>query len=211
VRLLLVVDVLVTAGGRCDWWSLGVIMFECLVGWPTFCSGALRMHVFKCTNIGAENAHDTYRKILDWRNHLMFPEDVHLSRESEDIIRRMVTASDQRLGSGPKGAEDIKRHPFFAGVDWDTIRNIEAPFVPHLKSTFDTSYFPTDDLNDIPDQPAGADIGGQKGASSAIFRCRELSLRSRFGLPGLHLPALRTWWSLKLPHQTWVGQHANDG
>lgn len=68
----------------------------------------------------------------------MFPEEVHLSRESEDLIRRMVTSADQRVGSGPGGATDIKRHPFFAGVDWDTIRNIEAPFVPHLKSTFDT-------------------------------------------------------------------------
>lgn len=68
----------------------------------------------------------------------MFPEEVHLSRESENLIRSMVTSAENRLGSGPGGAADIKRHPFFAGVDWDTIRNIEAPFVPHLKSTFDT-------------------------------------------------------------------------
>lgn len=68
----------------------------------------------------------------------MFPEEVHLSRESEDLIRRMVTSAEHRIGSGPPGAADIKRHPFFAGVDWETIRNIEAPFIPHLKSTFDT-------------------------------------------------------------------------
>ena len=48
-------------------------MFECLVGYPPFCS---------------ENAHDTYRKIIDWKNQLYFPEDVRLSRESEDLIRR---------------------------------------------------------------------------------------------------------------------------
>jgi protein-serine/threonine kinase len=48
-------------------------MFECLVGYPPFCS---------------ENAHDTYRKIIDWRNQLYFPEDVRLSREAEDMIRR---------------------------------------------------------------------------------------------------------------------------
>ena len=60
-------------GQECDWWSLGAIMFECLVGYPPFCS---------------ENAHDTYRKIIDWKNQLYFPEDVRLSRESEDLIRK---------------------------------------------------------------------------------------------------------------------------
>ena len=72
-----------------------------------------------------------YRKILDWRNHLQFPEDVHLSRESEDVIRRMVNSAEHRLGRN--SADEVKSHPFFAGVDWNTIRNIEAPFVPHLK------------------------------------------------------------------------------
>ena len=41
---------------------------------------------------------------------------------------------------------------FFYGVDWSTIRNIEAPFVPHLRSITDTSYFPTEDLEAVPDQ-----------------------------------------------------------
>jgi len=72
----------------------------------------------------------------------MFPEEVHLSRESEDLIRRMVTSADRRLGSGPNQADDIKRHPFFAGVDWETIRNIEAPFVPHLKYVSTTRKLP---------------------------------------------------------------------
>ncbi|EGG04639.1 uncharacterized protein MELLADRAFT_49110 [Melampsora larici-populina 98AG31] len=125
---------------ECDWWSLGAIMFECLVGYPPFCS---------------PSAHETYRKIIDWRNELYFPDDVHLSRESEDLIRRMITAADNRLGRN--GAEEIKQHTFFSGVDWPTIRNIEAPFVPHLKSVTDTSYFPTDDLNDVPTEPVGAD------------------------------------------------------
>ncbi|GAA5856132.1 hypothetical protein JCM8547_002996 [Rhodosporidiobolus lusitaniae] len=127
-------------GQECDWWSLGAIMFECLVGYPPFCS---------------ENAHDTYRKIIDWRNQLYFPEDVRLSREAEDMIRRMITSADQRLGSG--SADEIKNHPFFAGVDWNTIRNIESPFIPQLRSLTDTSYFPTEDLNDVPEQPVGAE------------------------------------------------------
>lgn len=53
-------------------------MFECLVGYPPFCS---------------ENAHETYRKIMNWREQLYFPEDVHLSPDAEDLIRRYVVIS----------------------------------------------------------------------------------------------------------------------
>lgn len=60
-------------GNECDWWSLGAIMFECLVGYPPFCS---------------ESTHDTYQKIIHWSQYLMFPDDVHLSHEAEDLIKR---------------------------------------------------------------------------------------------------------------------------
>lgn len=53
--------------------------------------------------------------------------------------------------------EQIKRHHFFYGVDWDTIRRIDAPFVPHLRSITDTSYFPTDELDQVPDSNTGVD------------------------------------------------------
>ncbi|KAG8937116.1 Serine/threonine-protein kinase [Tulasnella sp. 419] len=127
-------------GNECDWWSLGAIMFECLVGYPPFCS---------------ESTHETYKKIIDWPTHLQFPDDVHLSRESEDLVRKLITSQDKRLN-----VEQIKKHPFFYGVDWSSIREIDAPFVPHLRSVTDTSYFPTDELATVPDQPAGADTSG---------------------------------------------------
>ena len=60
-------------GNECDWWSLGAIMFECLVGYPPFCS---------------ETTHETYQKIINWPHYLVIPDDVHLSREAEDLIRR---------------------------------------------------------------------------------------------------------------------------
>jgi len=63
-------------GKECDWWSLGAIMFECLIGYPPFC---------------AENASDTYKKIIDWPTYLHFPEEVHLSMEALDLMRRWVT------------------------------------------------------------------------------------------------------------------------
>ena len=56
----------------CDWWSVGAIMFECLVGWPPFC---------------AEDTHDTYRKIVNWRETLYFPDELTLGREAEAMIR----------------------------------------------------------------------------------------------------------------------------
>jgi len=118
-------------GKECDWWSLGAIMFECLVGYPPFCS---------------ESTHETYQKILHWKQSLAFPDDVHLSPEALDLIKRMITSADQRLT-----VEQLKRHPFFYGVYWATIRNIDAPFVPRLSSITDTSYFPTDEIDQVTD------------------------------------------------------------
>ncbi|THU87992.1 kinase-like protein [Dendrothele bispora CBS 962.96] len=118
-------------GKECDWWSLGAIFFECLVGYAPFCS---------------DNPGDTYKKIIDWPNYLYFPEEVYISRESEDLIRKMMTWAENRLN-----VNQVKSHPFFYGADWSSLRQIEPPFVPRLKSATDTSYFPTDDFGNIPD------------------------------------------------------------
>jgi hypothetical protein len=58
--------------------------------------------------------------------------------------------------------DQIKKHPFFLGVDWETIRRIHAPLVPQLRSITDTSYFPTDEI-DQADEEAPTD-------SSAVGR-----------------------------------------
>ncbi|KAK2463518.1 hypothetical protein APHAL10511_004269 [Amanita phalloides] len=116
-------------GKECDWWSLGAIFFECLVGYAPFCS---------------EDPSDTYKKIIDWPKYLYFPEEVYISRESEDLIRGMMDWAENRIN-----ANQIKNHPFFYGADWSTIRQIEPPFVPRLQSITDTSYFPTEELGNI--------------------------------------------------------------
>jgi len=64
-------------GKECDWWSLGCIMYEMLVGYPPFCS---------------ETPHETYRKIMNWQNELQFPDDIHLTKEAESLIRQCVSA-----------------------------------------------------------------------------------------------------------------------
>ncbi|KAG9244927.1 kinase-like domain-containing protein [Calycina marina] len=117
-------------GQSCDWWSLGTIMFECQIGWPPFC---------------AEDAHDTYRKIVSWRSTLYFPEDIHLGPEAENLIRSLICNPENRLGR--TGADEIKAHSFFRGVNFDTLRQIRAPFEPKLSSNIDTTYFPTDEID----------------------------------------------------------------
>ncbi|QDS74215.1 Cobalt uptake protein cot1 [Venturia effusa] len=114
----------------CDWWSLGTIMFECLIGWPPFC---------------AEEAHDTYRKIVDWPRHLHFPPDQQLGHDAEDFIRSLICDADNRLGRLGGGME-IRQHSFFRGVQWDGLRRIRAPFEPKLQSNVDTQYFPIDEI-----------------------------------------------------------------
>jgi protein-serine/threonine kinase len=119
-------------GKECDWWSLGAIMFECLVGYPPFCS---------------DTPQETYRKVISWKNWLSFPEEVHLSWEAEDFIKRLLCDASNRLGRN--GSNEIKNHPFFRGVEFENIRNTKPPFIPELKSITDTSYFPTDELEHI--------------------------------------------------------------
>lgn len=138
-------------GQECDWWSLGAIMFECLIGWPPFCS---------------ETPHETYRKIVNWQESLIFPEDIHLSPEAEDLIRSLLTSSDKRLGRHG-GADEIKQHPFFRGVDWETIRQVDAPFIPKLRSITDTRFFPTDELENVPDSPAMSRANQQQQETSS--------------------------------------------
>ncbi|KAI8066188.1 serine/threonine-protein kinase orb6 [Thamnidium elegans] len=122
-------------GKGCDFWSLGAIMFECLCGYPPFCS---------------ENPHDTYRKIMNWPESLEFPDDQPISPEAEDLIRRLMCDADVRLGIN--GIEEIKSHPFFYGFDWKSVRsNGVSPHVPQLTSITDTSYFPIDELDSIPE------------------------------------------------------------
>lgn len=133
-------------GQECDWWSLGAIMYECLIGWPPFCS---------------ETPQETYRKIMNFEQTLQFPDDIHISYEAEDLIRRLLTHADQRLGRHG-GADEIKTHPFFRGVDWNTIRQVEAPYIPKLSSITDTRFFPTDELENVPDSPAMAQAARQR-------------------------------------------------
>ncbi|CAO2174903.1 unnamed protein product [Urochloa humidicola] len=111
-------------GMECDWWSLGAIMYEMLVGYPPFY---------------ADDPITTCRKIVHWRNHLKFPEDARLSNEARDLICRLLCDVDHRIGSS--GADQIKAHPWFQGVAWDKLYEMEAAFKPQVNDELDTQNF----------------------------------------------------------------------
>ncbi|KAB2041007.1 hypothetical protein ERO13_D02G105100v2 [Gossypium hirsutum] len=111
-------------GMECDWWSLGAIMFEMLVGYPPFYS---------------EEPLSTCRKIVNWRTHLKFPEEAKLSAEAKDLIRKLLCNVEQRLGT--KGAYEIKAHPWFKDIEWGRLYQIEAAFMPEVNSDLDTQNF----------------------------------------------------------------------
>ncbi|KAK7291823.1 hypothetical protein RIF29_07275 [Crotalaria pallida] len=78
-------------GLECDWWSLGAIMYEMLVGYPPFYS---------------DDPLTTCRKIVYWKNHLKFPEAARLTPEAKDLICNLLCDVNHRLGT--RGTDEIK-------------------------------------------------------------------------------------------------------
>merc|ERR1712130_590241 len=81
-----------------DWWSMGVIMFECLVGYPPFY---------------AEDPLQTCRKIVHYRKYFKIPYDAKLSKECADLIHNLVCSYRRRYSF-----EQIKAHSFFKKINF---------------------------------------------------------------------------------------------
>ncbi|OJD24367.1 AGC/NDR/NDR protein kinase [Blastomyces percursus] len=168
--------------GRCDWWSVGVIIYECLYGFTPF---------------AAETRHDTKVKILKHAETLYFPHDKPsdrlISAEAIDLIGQMLQEKEYRLCSKkymlndymhskklpggllnrpmnkqstnyqgyyvyPDDAGDIKDHPFFKGIRWGELHSRKPPFVPKVKSWEDTKYFEDEDpISDMEDGSSQGD------------------------------------------------------
>ncbi|KAE8713425.1 Kinase family protein isoform 3 [Hibiscus syriacus] len=111
-------------GMECDWWSVGAIMYEMLIGYPPFCSDDPRI---------------TCRKIINWRACLKFPEEPKISAEAKDLICHLLCDVEIRLGT--RGVEELKEHPWFKGVQWEKLYEIEAAYKPTVNGDLDTQNF----------------------------------------------------------------------
>ncbi|XP_028054036.1 serine/threonine-protein kinase 38-like isoform X3 [Camellia sinensis] len=111
-------------GTECDWWSLGAIMYEMLIGYPPFCSEDQRM---------------TCKKIINWKACLKFPEEPKISDEAKDLICHLLCDVETRLGTN--GVEAIKAHPWFKCIQWDMLYEMEAAYKPTVSGDLDTQNF----------------------------------------------------------------------
>lgn len=124
-------------GRECDWWSVGIFLYEMLVGETPFYADSL---------VG------TYSKIMDHRNSLCFPPEVEISRQAQSLIQGFLTDRTKRLGKN--NVEEIKKHPFFVNDTWtfENLRESVPPVVPELSGDDDTSNFDDIEKDDSPEE-----------------------------------------------------------
>ncbi|XP_057557172.1 ribosomal protein S6 kinase alpha-1 isoform X5 [Hippopotamus amphibius kiboko] len=122
-----------------DWWSYGVLMFEMLTGSLPF---------------QGKDRKETMTLILKAK--LGMPQ--FLSTEAQSLLRALFKRNPaNRLGSGPDGAEEIKRHVFYSTIDWNKLyrREIKPPFKPAVAQPDDTFYFDAEFTSRTPKDSPG--------------------------------------------------------
>ncbi|XP_017651461.1 microtubule-associated serine/threonine-protein kinase 3 isoform X3 [Nannospalax galili] len=113
-------------GKPVDWWAMGIILYEFLVG---------------CVPFFGDTPEELFGQVIS--DEIMWPEgDEALPPDAQDLITRLLRQSPMdRLGTG--GTHEVKQHPFFLALDWAGLLRHKAEFVPQLEAEDDTSYFDT--------------------------------------------------------------------
>ncbi|XP_039322518.1 microtubule-associated serine/threonine-protein kinase 3 isoform X4 [Saimiri boliviensis] len=113
-------------GKPVDWWAMGIVLYEFLVG---------------CVPFFGDTPEELFGQVVS--DEIMWPDgDEALPADAQDLITRLLRQSPlDRLGTG--GTHEVKQHPFFLGLDWAGLLRHKAEFVPQLEAEDDTSYFDT--------------------------------------------------------------------
>ncbi|KAL3869847.1 hypothetical protein ACJMK2_042478 [Sinanodonta woodiana] len=108
-----------------DWWSMGIILYEFLVGCPPFFG---------------DTPEELFSQVIN--EEIQWPEEEEwkVRDDAKDLIAQLLQHNPlNRLGTG--GAHEVKEHVYFEGLDWEGLLRQKAEFVPHLEDEEDTSYF----------------------------------------------------------------------
>jgi len=191
--------------GRCDWWSIGIILHECLFGYTPF---------------ARDNREATKAAVL---HHVMsgsrldFPSATQpISDDAYDLVARLLRPKEERLCSTkyhhndtnwtyrhtreapPRGererdpfgrhvysndAEDLKRHPFFLGIQWDYLNYMQPPFIPRASDWHKNFASEADILSDLPHEDRSAAIKAIDGMDT-----EDVGVQTRLGAEGAHSP-----------------------
>ena len=112
-------------GKAVDWWTLGILLYEMLVGIDPFSD---------------DDPMKTYQKIL--KGKINFPKTIN--KDAKSLIKHLLTQdTTKRFGCLKNGVKDILNHRFFEGFDWKNFvyLSMPAPYKPEIKSDDDTSNF----------------------------------------------------------------------
>uniref|UniRef100_A0A672JBH9 protein kinase C n=1 Tax=Salarias fasciatus TaxID=181472 RepID=A0A672JBH9_SALFA len=117
-----------------DWWGLGVLIFEMLVGESPF---------------PGDDEEEVFDSIVN--DEVRYPR--FLSTEAISIMRRLLRRSpERRLGAGERDAEEVKKHLFFRSIDWNGLlaKKVKPPFVPTIQGANDVSNFDDEFTSEAP-------------------------------------------------------------
>ncbi|XP_071202461.1 microtubule-associated serine/threonine-protein kinase 2 isoform X5 [Salvelinus alpinus] len=113
-------------GKPVDWWAMGVILYEFLVG---------------CAPFFGDTPEELFGQVIS--DEIIWPEEEEaLPNDAQDLISKLLRQNPlERLGTG--SAFEVKQHRFFYNLDWNSLLRQKAEFIPQLESEDDTSYFDT--------------------------------------------------------------------